>query len=98
MGLGKGLGHQRNADDYFRSSADPGKEAVNAEVERRLCQSLQSGEDAVDQDAERECANPADIVCNDSEREAADRPAEQPDGAENAADPPDIGNAGIPAQ
>ncbi|HVC62066.1 MAG TPA: hypothetical protein VND19_17095 [Acetobacteraceae bacterium] len=48
---------------------------------------LQRREHAVDQDAERECPNPADVVGNDAEQEAAEGPAQQPGHAEQPAYP-----------
>ncbi len=98
MRFGKGLRDQRDPDDDLGSGADPGEKAVNAELERRMRQSLEPGEDAVDEDTERQRAYPADIVGDDPEHEAAERPAEQPDGADNSADSADIGNARLPAQ
>src|SRR5260370_31829302 len=58
----------------------------------------QCGEDTENEDGERQGAARADIVGEVSETEAADRPAEQTDGAEDAADPADIRDAGISAQ
>ena len=75
---------------------DPGEKAENAELERRLRQTLQRGEHAEDQDAERQRAHPADIIGDDAEREAAERPAQQPRRADEPADPPDIGGGRVP--
>src|SRR5262249_6733487 len=96
--LGKGLGHQRNADDDFSSGADPGKEAIDPKLEGRVRQPLQPGKHAVDQDAERQSSDTPDIVRYDAEQKASRCPAEQPDSAEETADPTDLRNRRLPAQ
>ena len=95
VALGEHLGDERDADDDLGAGADPGEKAENAELQRGLRQTLQRGEHAEDQDAERQRADPADIVGDDAEGEAAEGPAQQPRGADQAADPPDIGRGRV---
>src|SRR6266481_7932926 len=84
--------------DDLGPGADPGEETIDRKIDRRLRQPLQPGEDAVDQDAQRQGSNPADIVGDDAEGEAAERPAEQTDRAEEPADTADLGDRRLPAQ
>ena len=98
IGFGKGLRHQRDADNDLGSGADPREKAIDPQIERRLRQPLKPGEDAVDHNAERQGAHPADVVGDDAESKTAQRPAEQPDGAEDPTDSADIGNARLSTQ
>src|SRR5216683_6970972 len=98
MDFGEGLGHQRDADDDFGPGADPGEEAIDPELQRRLREALQPGEDAVDQDAERQSSYAPDIIGDDAEHEASERPAEQSDGTEDPADASDLGDRRLSAQ
>ncbi len=92
MALGERLRHQGNADYDFGAGAEAGEEAEDAKLERGLGEALAGGEDAEHQDAEGERPNPADIVGHHAEQEAAERPAEQPDHAEIAADLAELGH------
>ena len=96
--LREGLGDQRDAHHQLRAGADTGEEAADAEHDRPLRETLQRGEDRHHHHAERQGANAADIVADNAEEEAADRPAEQPDHAEDATDPTNLGDRGIAAQ
>ena len=95
--LGEDLGHQWNADDDFGAGADTGEEAQDAEHRGALREALQRGEYRDDGDAQRQGADAADIIGDDAEEEAAQRPAEQADHGEDAADPADIGDSRIAA-
>ena len=66
MRLGEGLGNQRDADDDLGAGAEAGEKAEEAEL-KGLRETLQGGEHAEHQDAERQRAHPADIVGDDAE-------------------------------
>jgi hypothetical protein len=76
VNLSEGFGYQRDSDNDFGSGTNPGKEAIDPELEGRVRQSLQPGEYAIDQDANRQSSNAPDIVGNDAEQKAAEGPAE----------------------
>ena len=68
----------------------PAMKREQAELPNLLREPLQCGEDAVDQDAERQRAHPAEIVGDDAEKEAADRPTQEADRGQEAADRADL--------
>src|SRR5438552_10517145 len=70
----------------------PAMKREQAELPNLLREPLQCGEDAVDQDAERQRAHPAEIVGDDAEKEAAERPAQEADRGQQAADRGDLGH------
>jgi len=96
--LGKRFGDQRDRDHQLGPGAEPGDEAEQAELPGFLRNALQAGENAVDQDAERQGSHPAEIIGDDAEHKPADRPAEQPDGGDQAADRADLRQSRIAAE
>jgi len=88
--LGKSFGDQRDRDHQLRARAEPGDEAKQAELPNLLREPLQCGEEAVDQDAERQRAHPAEIVGDDAEKEAPERPAQEADRGQQATDRADL--------
>src|SRR5262249_4129080 len=59
------------------AGADPGKEAIQTEIEQADRKPLHRGEEAVERDAEHQRPHPADIVSQNAEDEPAGGPAEQ---------------------
>src|SRR5262249_4405815 len=69
LGFGKGLSDKRDGDHHLGAGAEPGDKAEHAELPDVLSNALQRSENAVDQDRQRQCAHPAEVVGDDAEEE-----------------------------
>jgi hypothetical protein len=88
--VGECLGHQRDAEDNFSPRADPGEEAADAEGQGTVGEALQGGEDGHQHHTEHQCSHSPEVIAENAEHEAAERPAEQAGHTEQAANPADI--------
>ncbi|HEY0424167.1 MAG TPA: hypothetical protein VGC82_12675 [Rhodopila sp.] len=96
--VGECLGDKGDADHELRAGADAGQKAANAEDERVRGKALQRREHRDHDHAQGQGADAADIVSDHPEGHAAKCPTEQADHAEQAADPPDVGDRRSTAQ
>ena len=98
MRLLERLGQERNADHQLGAGADTGEEAVDREIPNPVRQALHCGKDGVDGDAVGQCPDPADIIGDHTEQEAAKGPAEQAGHAQKPAGPADLGHGRVAAE
>src|SRR5262249_22157634 len=92
------FGDQGNSNNNLAAGAKPAEEAKDAQLQWGMRETLQRREYAVGENADGEGAYPADVVGDDSEQEAAERPAQQADHAQDAADAADIGQRRVAAE
>ena len=96
--VSKDLRDQGDADCRLGARADAGEKAEHPKLQRGLRQALAGGEQAEQQDAERQGADTAKVVRDNAKPEAADRPSQQAGHGKIAPKAADLRGRRVPAQ